>query len=413
MFKDYPPTFTEIDKSIFLIILIFPIFFITGNLLINFFYISIAILSIFNFSKNSHFLRSTIFYLLIFFLLYLIVNLLLSTNTFNSLPRVLKFLLIILFVKEIHSLNNKGKNYFEKIIKFWSLVYFIVTIDILFEVFFGFNTLGFRSTMEGRIASFFGDELVVGTFYHFFSLIFLAYLVNQKYSNFLIILLIIMIVITSFMIGERANFIKLFLSILIFSLIIFKTNYIKKISILIIILSILATILYSNEGLQKRYYNQISTIYSVDGIKKYFKESQYGAHQITAYEIFKDNLFFGVGLKNFREESRKVIYENKDYKKTYERQATHPHQVHLELLSEIGLIGYISFFILMLFSVVISAKNYLKNQNLYQLSTIIYIISCLIPLIPSGSLFSTFFGGIFWLSFGLMVSFNTSLKLKV
>ena len=413
MFKDYPPTFTEIDKSIFLIILIFPIFFITGNLLINFFYISIAILSIFNFSKNSHFLRSTIFYLLIFFLLYLIVNLLLSTNTFNSLPRVLKFLLIILFVKEIHSLNNKGKNYFEKIIKFWSLVYFIVTIDILFEVFFGFNTLGFRSTMEGRIASFFGDELVVGTFYHFFSLIFLAYLVNQKYSNFLIILLIIMIVITSFMIGERANFIKLFLSILIFSLIIFKTNYIKKISILIIILSILATILYSNEGLQKRYYNQISTIYSVDGIEKYFKESQYGAHQITAYEIFKDNLFFGVGLKNFREESRKAIYENKDYKKTYERQATHPHQVHLELLSEIGLIGYISFFILMLFSVVISAKNYLKNQNLYQLSTIIYIISCLIPLIPSGSLFSTFFGGIFWLSFGLMVSFNRSLKLKV
>ena len=413
MFKDYPPTFTQIDKPIFLIILIFPIFFITGNLLINFFYISISILSIFNFSKESNFLKSTIFYLLIFFFLYLIVNLLLSTNTFNSFPRVLKFLLIILFVKEIHSLNNKAENYFEKIIKFWSLVYLIVTIDILFEVIFGFNTLGFRSTMEGRIASFFGDELVAGTFYHFFSLIFLAYLVNQRYSNFLIILLIIMIIATSFMIGERANFIKLFLSILIFSLIILKINYIKKTGIIIIILSILGTILYSNESLQKRYYNQISTIYSLDGIEKYFKESQYGAHQITAYEIFKDNIFFGVGLKNFREESKKATYENKDYKKTNERQATHPHQVHLELLSEIGLLGYISFFILMIFSVIISAKNYLKNQNPYQLSTIIYIISCLVPLIPSGSLFSTFFGGIFWFSFGLMVSFNKNLKLKV
>ena len=143
-----------------------------------------------------------------------------------------------------------------------------------------------------------------------------------------------MIIATSFMIGERANFIKLFLSILIFSLIILKINYIKKTGIIIIILSILGTILYSNESLQKRYYNQISTIYSLDGIEKYFKESQYGAHQITAYEIFKDNLFFGVGLKNFREESRKAIYENKDYKKTYERQATHPHQVHLERSEE-------------------------------------------------------------------------------
>ena len=213
------------------------------------------------------------------------------------------------------------------------------------------------------------------------------------------------------MIGERANFIRLFFSISIFVFLILKINYVKKIIIICLTLLILGTTFYLNDSLKKRYYNQISVIYSVDGFKKFFKESQYGAHQYTAYEIFKDNVF-GVGLKNFREESKKDIYENPEYKKTNERQATHPHQIHLELLSEIGLIGYILFLILISFSIIVSTKNYLIKRNPYQLSCVIYILSSLIPLIPSGSIFSTFYGGIFWFSFGLMISFNRNLKSK-
>tara|TARA_B100001057_G_scaffold349700_1_gene351160 strand:- start:197 stop:1174 length:978 start_codon:yes stop_codon:yes gene_type:complete len=325
----------------------------------------------------------------------------------------MKFLLIIFFIKEIFTFNNNQEIELEKIIKFWSILYFVVTIDIIFEIVFGFNTFGFKSYMPGRIASFFGDELVVGTFYHFFSLIVLSYFIKNKHSNLMVISLIILIITISFMIGERANFIKLFFSISVLSFLIVKFNFLKKIGIIILTLLIVGTILNFNDSLKERYYNQISIIYSFSGFKKYFKESQYGAHQSTAYEIFKHNALFGVGLKNFREESKKSIYENPDYFKTNERQATHPHQIHLELLSELGLIGYISFFILIIYSIIVSAKNYLVERNPYQLSTLIYIISCLIPLIPSGSIFSTFFGGIFWFSFGLMISYNKNLKFKV
>tara|TARA_B100001057_G_scaffold494321_1_gene590625 strand:- start:606 stop:1562 length:957 start_codon:yes stop_codon:yes gene_type:complete len=318
-----------------------------------------------------------------------------------------------LFVKEILNINNKGEIIFENIVKFWTFVFFVVTVDIIFELIFGFNTLGFESYLEGRIASFFGDELVVGTFYHFFSLLVLSYFVKNKYSNFSVILLIITIISISFMIGERANFLKLFFSILLLSFLIIKIDFIKKTGLVFLTLLTVSCIFYTNDDLKKRYYNQISIIYSVDGFKKYFKESQYGAHQNTAYEIFKDNMLFGVGLKNFREESKKSIYENPDYKKSNERQATHPHQIHLELLSELGLVGYILFLILITFSIIVSAKNYSVEKNPYQLSALIYVLSCLIPLIPSGSLFSTFFGGIFWFSFGLMISFNKKLKLKV
>lgn len=400
-------------KFTFSLILLFPIFLITGNLLINFFYLSISILSILNFNKRKDFFTSNIFYLLVFFIIYLSINLFFSVNFSNSYPRVIKFLLIILFVKEIFNFNSEGGILFEKISKFWTILFFIVTIDIIFEVIFGYNTLGFTSYLDGRIASFFGDELVVGSFYHFFALIVLSFFIKNKYPNLLIISLIILIISTGFMIGERANFIKLFFSILVFSFFTLKTNLTKKIGIFGLTLLIIGAVFYLNDNLRKRYYNQISDINSLKGFEKYFKESQYGAHQNTAYEIFKDNILFGVGLKNFRTESKKSIYENPDYFKTNERQATHPHQIHLELLSELGLIGYISFLILMFFSIMVSAKNYSKEKNPYQLCTLVYILSCLIPLIPSGSLFSTFFGGIFWFNFGLMISFNRNLKLKV
>ena len=182
-------------KFTFSLILLFPIFLITGNFLVNFFYISISILSILNFNKKDDFFRSNIFYLLVFFLIYLSINLLFSINFLNSYPRVIKFLLIILFIKEIFCFNDKKEIYFEKIIKFWIILYIIVTIDIVFELIFGFNTLGFRSYLEGRIASFFGDELVVGTFYHFFSLIILSYFVKNKYPNLLVISLIIAMIV--------------------------------------------------------------------------------------------------------------------------------------------------------------------------------------------------------------------------
>ena len=260
--------------------------------------------------------------------------------------------------------------------------------------------------MPGRIASFFGDELVVGGFYHFMSLLILAFFINQKFSSPIILILSVLIILISFTIGERANFIKLFLSIFLFLFFIIKTSFFKKVGISSIILVLLSIIVLTNENIKYRYYDQVKIIYSSDGFNKYFKESQYGAHQDTAYKIFINNKFFGVGLKNFREESKREIYKNDEFKKTDTRVATHPHQLHLELLSETGLIGYLTFFLLILYSIYYSMCNYLTNKNIYQFSTILFVFSNLIPLIPSGSIFSTFYGGIFWFNFALMLSFN-------
>ncbi len=390
----------------FYLLIFFPILLILGNFFINFFFIAFTFLAILNLKESQNFYKSFVFYLLIFFLLYLSINLFFSINLSNSFPRFIKFILIIFFIKELQNLIQNKDFSFEKILCYWTLVFLIVCFDIIFEFIFGFNLLGFYTLMPGRIASFFGDELVIGGFYHFMSLLILAFFINQRFSDFIILILSISIILISFAIGERANFIKLFLSIFLFLFFIYKTSFLNKIGISLIIFILLSVTVLTSSDIKYRYYDQIKVIYSSNGFSKYFKDSQYGAHQDAAYKIFKNNRLFGVGLKNFREESKKEIYKNDEFKKTDTRQSTHPHQMHLELLSETGLLGYLTFFILTLYSIYYSIKNYLIHKNNYQFAAILFIISSIIPLIPSGSLFSTFNGGIFWFNFALMLSFN-------
>ena len=126
-------------------------------------------------------------------------------------------------------INQKQYFEIELIFKIWFIIFLVVLFDIFFEILFGHNTLGFVSDMPGRVASFFGKELVVGAYLHGFVLFFLGYTVSKKYNSNLIILLIVGIVIISFLVGERSNFIKLLISTILFSTIVLNISYQKKI----------------------------------------------------------------------------------------------------------------------------------------------------------------------------------------
>ena len=55
-------------------------------------------------------------------------------------------------------------------------------------------------TLVGRVASFFGDELVVGSFVYGFSLFFISFLIMQNTNNYVIAISILSIIIVSFLI---------------------------------------------------------------------------------------------------------------------------------------------------------------------------------------------------------------------
>ena len=139
----------------------------------------------------------------------------------------------------------------------------------------------------------------------------------------------------------------------------------------------------------------------------------YGAHYNTAYKIFKENFYFGIGIKNFRNEVRKEIYVDNEFKFTEKRVTTHPHQVHYEFLSETGIVGYLAFLFFIFSSLYLAIKSYFKNGNLYQLSGIIFVITSILPIIPSGSFFSTYSSGIFWINFAIMTGYLKKLDFKV
>ncbi len=341
------------------------------------------------------------------------INLIFSLFPVNSFPRIIKILFIILFI--IESLRIFQKYDDDIIGNFflgWSVILIIVILDCFFEIIFGFNTLGHSTPLVGRVASFFGDELVVGAFIYGFSLFFISFLIMQNTNNYVIAISILSIIIVSFLIGERSNFIKLFISIIFFSVFAVKTKFLNKILTFLVLICFVFGILRFNDDYKHRYFEQFKNLYSLNGLTNFYKESQYGAHQDAAIKIFKEFPIFGVGVKNFRYESNKEKYKNLNLKATNSKQTTHPHQIHLELLSETGIFGYLSFIIFILFSLAIGIKNFGKHKNVYQLASIVFIFTSLLPILPSGSFLSTFNSSIFWINFSVMVGYCRFLKSK-
>ena len=408
--KFYKLSYNFIDNSSLILVALYPLALIAGNLFINLFIFLISFNFFLNIRNNIYFLKQKSFYIFIFFFSTLILNLIFSINFENTAPRVIKILFIIFFIFELQRIIQKfDDSHIKTIFKFWSLLFVILSLDIIFEILFGKNLLGFKSYLPGRIASFFGDELVVGAFYHGFVLFFLSYLINSKSKNYILLLSVFAVILISFLIGERSNFIKLFISVLFFFLFVFRINYKTKISMIFLLAVSFLSVINFDDEYKKRYYDQIIPLFSLSGYLDFVKNSQYGAHRISAYQIFKDNLYTGVGIKNFRVVVAKEKYESDEYLSEF-RHATHPHQLHHEFLSETGIIGYISFLIFVLFSLFISIKSFFKSRNLYQLSGIIFVITSVLPLIPSGSFFSTLTSGIFWLNFAFMIGHNRKIK---
>ena len=70
-----------------------------------------------------------------------------------------------------------------------------------------------------------------------------------------------------------------------------------------------------------------------------YKENNYFRLWFYGFEVFKENPYFGVGLKKFRDHcvSKEIKY---DPKKEHPVCTTHPHNYIIEILSELGLFGF-------------------------------------------------------------------------
>ena len=402
--------------SAVILLSIFPLFFFLGTGVLNMGIIVLDIIFITEIFKNKKltFLKNYIFYSLILLWLTFLVNIFFSIDPMNSLGRGFGFIRFIFFIMLIIYYFNINNNKFQKIILHsWLVIFLFTNIDLVFEFFRGKNILGFVSNMPGRLTGFFHDELIIGHFYYAFVLIIIFHLmelfsnkklniVNKKYDlKNTIYLFLFLFLIISFLIGERSNFIKVLIMILLFTFL-FEKKFIKlKIILFTSFFIIMFLIINNSPHYKNRFINQmIKPIITIDTF--HLTNNQYVQHYSVALKVYDNNKIFGVGLKNYRIEVTK-----KNYKGLFS--STHPHQLHFEALAELGIFGYLFLITFFLYHFYKFIKNQKFNNNL-NLSGLLFVFTSLLPLLPSGSFFTSNGAAFFWMNFALM---NLNQKTKL
>ena len=390
----------------FILLIFLPISLLIGSAVINFIVILFDIFFLTEIIKKRerHIFKEKHIYILFIIWFYLIINSFIGIDFENSIIRSVGFIRFIILAIGINYYFRKFYNYFvNNIIGVWSILFIIITIDLIFETIVGFNLIGNVSPDRGRLSSFLGEELKIGNYYFGFILITLSYILIKFKNNYILFIFSIIFMIVALLIGERSNFLKM-LFIIPFFLFFFQNKYyLKKILVILISLTFIFSIIYSNQNYKTRFWEMLFQILIQSNPIETLKKQPYGAHYDTALKIFVDNKFFGVGLKNFRNKSGDEKYKNEEFIFTEGRQTTHPHQIHFEILSETGLIGYFLFSLFFYFSISNFIKAYVNSKNLLQLSSLLFIVATLIPLLPSGSFFTTYSAAIFWTNYGLLI----------
>ena len=261
--------------------------------------------------------------------------------------------------------------------------------------------------MPGRLSGFFNQELKIGHLYSAIILICLSFIhiflseqknqnkfINYKIKNSIFYLLFILFLFISLVIGERSNFIKTLLMTIPFLFLFNKKDFGKKLMSILITIAILFTVMFKNEKFEDRFWKLFFKPLMNNPIEL-VSNSSYGSHYKVALEVFNNNMIVGVGLKNYRKEVVKDGYSS--------NASIHPHQIHFEILSETGLLGYFSFLIFFIFNITLAINYFIKEKNIFQLSGTLFVIVSLMPILPSGSFFTSFGAALFWLNFGLML----------
>jgi O-antigen ligase len=418
----------KLDLISLYIIMFIPLFYIfsAGLLNLSFILISLFFLFICCVNKDFSFLKDKFFiYLYIFWAYLLLSAIFIHKDTEISLKSFF-YIRYIIFPIAIYYFLKKNIKSFNKIKIFYLIIIFFVVIDTWIQFFYGKDIFGYGlPELTGRLSGPFGKELIVGGYLSLVGV--LAILINfykkkKLFLNNQFIFYLLFLVSTIIISGERASILILFL-FLFFNLLLNKGVRKKFLLILFLAISIFFIFINFSSNVKWRMYghlyslshpiiknNQISEIQNDEFnqlkveklyknyivVLKSFKDTQWGAHWLTAIEISKDNLLFGSGIRTFRivcKQYDDIVSLSKD-----SRCSTHPHNIFLEILSETGTIGLI--LILLFFFSFFKTFIIKSNNNNLTIAIGALILAVIFPLKPTGAFFSSWYGSLLWYLLG-------------
>jgi O-antigen ligase len=331
----------------------------------------------------------------LFFCIYcILVSIFVAKDRMLSFESSLFYFRIGIFACLIWYLIEKNKKilsyfYYALLICFSFLIF-----DGYIQFFFEFNIIGLP-LIGGRVSSFFGKELILGSYLsRLFPLLFALFILKKKNGNFELYYiggLFILIDILIYISGERASFIFLNLSTL-FIIILVKKYQTFRLFSYVCALVLIAGLTFKYDKLADRMI--FSTLRSLGFVKENQKLNIFSpVHDSlikTAYNMFIDKPLVGHGPKMFR-----VICKDEKYRIDSYSCDNHPHNFYLQLLAETGIIGFSFLFSAFAYvvycayrqfkSIVLRQKRYLTD---YQVCLLAGILITVWPLTTNGNFFN-------------------------
>ena len=401
----------------------------------------VILIYIFLTKKDLFFFKSIRNEIIFFFFFYLIIilSLLLSEfKTISFLPSFFYFRYFLLSLSVFYLLKKYDSMI--NVLAFFVLVTIgIVLFDATFQYFTKYNIFGYEligiSTIDPLIylTSFFNEEKKLGSYIVRSLPLVLSILFFLKPKNLSYISIVIFLYCGSiiYFASERTA-LFLFLILTFFYFIVLN----KKKFFLILFGIIILLILNSSDRLKDKYFNytaeqiQINNFLNQDYdqnklVRFYSEEHENLAY--TAIKLFKKKIFFGNGVKSFYHGCTKLINQvaNNDNLENFSNSkrnnklicSTHPHSTYLQIMSDVGIFGFLMIIFVFILSLISNIKFLLKKKTIDHHGYSFYLINLslilnLMPLIPSGNFFNNWLSLITYFSLGFWLFLKSDIKKK-
>ena len=354
----------------------------------------------------------------LFFLFYVFKNK--KFYFFNNKPLIIFFIfciyciLLSVFVAEDRMLSFENSLFYFRIGVFSCFIWYLINrdksiltyfyyalvlcfsalvIDGYIQHFTGINLSGIK--ISGiRVSSFFGDELIMGSYLsRLFPLLFALFLVKkkQKFEIYFIGLLFILVDLLIFMSGERSAFFFVNLSTVFIIILIKEYQKFRLITFIIAIICIFVLSLNSSKFNKRMFKGPAQDMGLFESSKKtVFFSVDHDSLIRTAYNMFKDQPLLGHGPKMFR-----VICKDEKFATGVNPCLTHPHNFYVQLLAETGIIGFLFLFsglVYVIYTALRQFKSIIFRQKRpltdYQVCLLAGILISVWPLSPNGNFFN-------------------------
>ena len=291
---------------------------------------------------------------------------------------------------------------------------FFVCSDGLYQYMLDINIFGNEKYNKFRLTGFFGNEPIIGRYIAYLSMFTFA-LIHQifpktKFMMMLSIVYLVMGEIIVFLSGERVPLLYLIMFTIL--IIVFVPKY-KMYRIFGIIVSalIIFGILQINPNAKERMVDHTLNQVSKTQLPFLPYSTHHEEHYISALKMFIDKPLFGIGTNAFRFkcDQDKYIYKKRSC-------TSHPHHYYIQVLAELGLIGFLgisSFFLYLcfiglrqFFFMLQSKKQKLIPYEFFLYTMILFVYWC--PLTPHMSLYNNWNNVFMMLPLGFFMRYQYS-----